>query len=43
MRVWREYWQWYGIRYGLGQAFMAVLWVASGLGLFGGLAYLFMS
>ncbi|MGW5616292.1 hypothetical protein [Streptomyces sp. NPDC003877] len=40
MRIWREYWQAYGCSYGLFQAFMAVLWVASGMGVFGGLAYL---
>ncbi|WP_432053779.1 hypothetical protein [Streptomyces sp. bgisy022] len=42
MRVWREYWQQYGVRYGLFQAFMALLWAVSGMGLFGGLTYLAM-
>jgi hypothetical protein len=40
MRMWHEYWQAYGVRYGLFQAFMAVAWVASGLGFFGGLAWM---
>jgi len=40
MRVWSNYWHEYGIRYGLFQAFMAVLWATSGLGMFGGLAWL---
>ena len=40
MRLWREYWEAFGVRDGLLQAFMAVLWVVSGFGLFGGLAWL---
>ncbi|MEU0200953.1 MULTISPECIES: hypothetical protein [unclassified Streptomyces] len=40
MRVWRECWQAFGVRYGLFQVFMAALWAVSGLGLFGGLAWL---
>jgi len=43
MRLWREYWQAFGVRYGLFQAFMAVVWVASGLGMFGGLAWLMLN
>jgi hypothetical protein len=43
MRVWTEYWRVHGIRYGLFQAFMAVLWVVSGLGLFGGLAWMMLA
>ncbi|MFJ4828415.1 hypothetical protein ACIP79_00515 [Streptomyces sp. NPDC088747] len=40
MSAWRNYWQAYGVGYGLFQAFMVTMWVASGLGLFGTLAWM---
>ncbi|MFH8531459.1 hypothetical protein ACH4GE_23950 [Streptomyces tendae] len=43
MRVWRAYWQAFGVGYGLFQAAMAALWVASGFGMFGGLAWMLLT
>jgi hypothetical protein len=40
MNAWRDYWQAFGVPYGLFQAFMVILWVASGAGLLGTLGWL---
>lgn len=40
MNVWRRYWRDFGVRYGLFQAFMAIAWVASGMGMIGGLVWM---
>lgn len=41
--MWREYWQDFGVGYGLFQAAMAALWVVSGFGMFGGLAWMLLA
>lgn len=40
MNAWRSYWQGYGILNGLFTAFMAVVIVLSGLGMVGGIAWM---
>jgi hypothetical protein len=40
VNAWRQYWHWYGVGYGLFQAFMVTVWIASGLGMVGGIAWL---
>ncbi|WP_257136554.1 hypothetical protein [Streptomyces sp. f150] len=40
MKTWHSYWDAYGPRYGLFQAFMVTLWVASGIGMVVGIAWL---
>ncbi|MFF0183532.1 hypothetical protein [Streptomyces sp. NPDC005244] len=37
---WINYWRWYGIGYGLFQAFMITVWIVSGIGMLAGLAWM---
>jgi hypothetical protein len=40
MSVWHRYWRDFGVWHGLFQAFMVTVWVASGVGLLGGLVWM---
>ncbi|MFF8482296.1 hypothetical protein [Streptomyces antibioticus] len=40
MQTWRDYWHGFGVPYGIFQVFMVLLWVVSGVGMFGGLAWM---